>query len=245
MIPKRRNLPKSKKYEVLVKDLLAAKLEKELPNTDFQVFFDKKYVGKSGHEHQIDVSAELKIAGVRIIILVECKLYSRKIGIDDVMEFATRIDDIAAHKGIIATTVGFQEGAVKLAQSKGIALVVACDLGIIPHFESPIGEISRHKAFVEISRGFLRWFLPSDLSSAQFEAALRRIAALDVMSPLGPTPTDFCSLTDEGPGPRYARIFASYHAYIDTGEETNVILDTRGLFKLMCLDLWARTQETA
>ncbi len=100
MIPKRRDLPKSKKFEALVGDLLRANLDKDLPNADFQVFSNKKYTGKSGHNHQIDVSAELNIVGVKIIILVECKLYSRKIGIDDVLTFGVVAQPVLKNKRV-------------------------------------------------------------------------------------------------------------------------------------------------
>jgi formylglycine-generating enzyme required for sulfatase activity len=51
-------------------------------------------------------------------------------GIEDVLTFAGRIRDIPAHKGMIVTTVGFQQGAVKMAKANGIALVLVSDAGL-------------------------------------------------------------------------------------------------------------------
>src|SRR4051794_5780331 len=60
---------------------------------------------KSGHAHQIDVSIELFIAGLKILVIVECKHYKKKVEISDVLELAQRLDDIGAHKGVLVSTV--------------------------------------------------------------------------------------------------------------------------------------------
>jgi hypothetical protein len=88
------------------------------------VFLKRAYLGKrTGHQHEIDVSIELMVADLRIIILVECKHYRNKVEISDLLEFAQRLEDIGAHKGVMVTTIGFQEGALRVAEGHGIALV--------------------------------------------------------------------------------------------------------------------------
>jgi hypothetical protein len=143
------------KYELLIRELLLARLSPDCPNGTLQVHHNKKYKGKSGHMHQIDVVAELELAGTSLIIPVECKCYSHKVGIDEIMEFATRIEDIGAHKGIVVTTTGFQSGAVRFAKSKGIALVIAYDIKwemilrrISEDFNDPVKRFERHKRFI-------------------------------------------------------------------------------------------------
>ena len=111
-------------FEQVVRNILADRLREECPDAPLNVFHNRKYKGQSGHEHQIDVSAELTLAGCQILILVECKNYKAAIGIDDLLEFAARLRDIGAHKGIVVTTVGYQEGAKKIAEANGIALVL-------------------------------------------------------------------------------------------------------------------------
>jgi len=93
--------------------------------TSAKVRRNKKYVGKSsGHRHQIDVSVETSVlGGLSLLILVECKHYRDKVKVRDLLAFAERIHDIGAHKGVVVTTIGFQRGAIKIANAHGIALV--------------------------------------------------------------------------------------------------------------------------
>jgi hypothetical protein len=89
-----------------------------------KVIRDVSLKGKrTGHHHQIDILIELSIAGIKLMVLVECKHYKSKVRIDDILAFAQRIDDIGAHKGVLVTTVGFQKGAAKVADAHRIALV--------------------------------------------------------------------------------------------------------------------------
>jgi hypothetical protein len=62
-------------YERLVQKILEEKIREEYPSTVIKVFHNRKYRGQSGQEHQIDVSAELTLAGCRVLILAECKKY--------------------------------------------------------------------------------------------------------------------------------------------------------------------------
>jgi hypothetical protein len=110
-------------FERIVTDLLSAEVGKALRAGHSAIHHNVMMIGKSGHTHQIDIVAEMLVAGVQIIILVECKYYSRRVATNDVLEFAARIDDVSAHKGIIVTSRGFQRGAALLAKAKGIALV--------------------------------------------------------------------------------------------------------------------------
>lgn len=106
-------------YEEFVKVTYENLLEQRLG----RVFLRKLYTGKSAHKHEIDVSIELSIAGLEILILIECKHYKRKVGIENVLTLAQRMEDIGAHKGVIVTTTGFQPGAEKIASAHKIALV--------------------------------------------------------------------------------------------------------------------------
>jgi hypothetical protein len=124
-------ISEAERYELLVKALL----ETTVPNdvtSDVAVFHRKGYPGKaSGHVHEIDVSIEFTLSGMHIMVLAECKRYTRSVGVDEVLEFAARIDDIGAHKGIIVSTAGFQEGAIRVAISKGIALATAKGMSLV------------------------------------------------------------------------------------------------------------------
>ena len=89
------------------------------------VHHQRVYTGRiSKRDIKVDVSFNYQIAGADLLFLVECKCYAHPVPVDDVEEFHSKIDDIGAHKGIMVTTVGFQEGAVKTAKGRGIALAL-------------------------------------------------------------------------------------------------------------------------
>jgi hypothetical protein len=89
------------------------------------VHHQRVYTGRvSQRDIKVDVSFNYMIAGADLLFLVECKCYGHSVPVDDVEEFHSKIDDIGAHKGIMVTTVGFQDGAVKTARGRGIALAL-------------------------------------------------------------------------------------------------------------------------
>lgn len=85
---------------------------------------NRHFLGKSGHSHQIDIAIEIAVATLQLLVIVECKCYRRSVEVADVLEFVSRIQDIGASKGVMVTTIGFQEGAVRLAKSHHVALIV-------------------------------------------------------------------------------------------------------------------------
>ena len=79
--------------------------------------------GASGFRHQIDVQIREKSD----LYLIECKCWNRRISVDSVLAFVGRLKDIEAHHqgnvhGTVATTVGFQCGANKIASYFGVDL---------------------------------------------------------------------------------------------------------------------------
>lgn len=105
------------------------KLYQDLLKADgVTVFHQKEYIRRSsGLSIKIDVSFEVEVAGARVLVLVECKHYAKPVGVGDVDEFFAKLQDVGAHKGIIVTTVGFQDGAEKAAEGRGIAVAVLSD----------------------------------------------------------------------------------------------------------------------
>jgi Restriction endonuclease len=95
-----------------------------------RIWHGRKYVGKSGHEHEIDVSLLFDVGGISFLILIECKHYQRSVEASDILQFCSRIEDIGAQKGILVTTKGFQRGAQKIASAHGIALVLFSHRGL-------------------------------------------------------------------------------------------------------------------
>lgn len=94
------------------------------------VHHQRTYTGRvSGRDINVDVSFDYYVGGARLLFLVECKCYRHKVTIDEIEEFHSKIDDIGAHRGIMVTTVGFQDGAVRTAQGRGIALALLTKAG--------------------------------------------------------------------------------------------------------------------
>jgi hypothetical protein len=115
----------SRDYERFVRQLV----EQNLSGIDglevVNIQDNAKLTGLSGYVHQIDVAYTFRLWATDFLVIVECKQYSRSVGVDELLEFKSRIDDLRAHKGVFVTTVGFQAGAVEFATANRIALIVA------------------------------------------------------------------------------------------------------------------------
>lgn len=110
-------------YETFVQDVykLFAKIEGIC--TDIAV--QKEFIGKrSRRKIKVDVSFSIPLMQAEHLCLVECKYYKRKVSVGRVEEFLAKLQDIGGHKGIFVTNTGFQEGAIKVADAHGIALVI-------------------------------------------------------------------------------------------------------------------------
>ena len=94
---------------------------------DSSTFHHKKYQYFYGGETVIDISVENqeKSSVDNFLIVIECKSYhsKHKIGIDEIQEFNTRLNDINATKGIFVTSSSYQSGALDCARAHNIALV--------------------------------------------------------------------------------------------------------------------------
>jgi hypothetical protein len=117
----------SKNYEILTKEIHEALLRNDGVE-NINVRHDVKIKGKSGATHQIDVYWEFRLACVKYKTCIECKQLNSTVKKMHVASFAAILDDIGNATGIFATTIGFQKGAVQLAQQKGIRLVLVNSL---------------------------------------------------------------------------------------------------------------------
>ena len=113
--------PQGCKYEQMVQRVC-----QEMMNAnDVRLHTHREYKGRNtGRSIQIDISFEMQVLGTQVLVLAECKHLKRKVEAGDVVKFYGDLQDIGAHKGVIFTTAGYQEGAIKVAKSHGIALVV-------------------------------------------------------------------------------------------------------------------------
>jgi hypothetical protein len=76
----------------------------------------------SQRPRQIDISIRQTVGVQEILIIVECKHWSRKIDVKAVEAFAGVKEDVGAHSGMMISTRGFSEGAQNLADKKQISL---------------------------------------------------------------------------------------------------------------------------
>lgn len=81
-----------------------------------------KLKGKSGCEHQIDVYWEYKKDGISHSVAIECKNYNTHVPIGKVRDFFAVLHDLDNVRGIMVSSKGYQEGAIKFAEFYGISL---------------------------------------------------------------------------------------------------------------------------
>jgi hypothetical protein len=114
----------SRNYELLVRNLIQQEMSGISGVELIEILHNAKMKGVSGYEHQIDIAYRFRIWKTEMLVIVECKQYRKKVGVDDLLEFRSRVEDLKAHKGIFATSSGFQSGAVEFAQANRIALLI-------------------------------------------------------------------------------------------------------------------------
>jgi hypothetical protein len=83
--------------------------------------FDAKIVGKiTGQTKQVDLL--LVQEQPKHVVACEFRHYTRRVPVEDVEAFATRLRDLGANKGIMVTPCGYQRGAIAVAHPHGIEL---------------------------------------------------------------------------------------------------------------------------
>jgi hypothetical protein len=134
----------SASYEKFVQNLLAKLISSDVVSST-DVWRLKTFYGKTGAHYEVDVSYEVNIAGFTYLTLVECKYWNRPVGRNVVDGLRSIVQDIGAHKGMIVSTVGFQEGALIAAKGYGIGLMKVADEQsshfIFQRFSGPLNDI--------------------------------------------------------------------------------------------------------
>lgn len=149
-----------RQFESLVADVishLAIFRGKVFQQSRVQIHRNKIYPGaKDPAGYEIDISMEMSVPpGLRLLFIVECKAHSRPVERSVVQQFIQVRDDISAHKAIIVSPHGFNEGALRLAQKAGVALWQFLDyeLSIVNEYPGPGGV---HKPHYEAERRLSR-----------------------------------------------------------------------------------------
>ncbi len=89
---------------------------------------NKKIVGDSGVEHQIDVYWEFVFNSKRYKCIFECKNYENKISKDKIATLDSISHDIQNSIPIIVSTKGFQSGAQAYAKARGVTPFICREL---------------------------------------------------------------------------------------------------------------------
>jgi len=92
----------------------------------YRVLKDTNIIGcKSYTPRQIDVAIYSKTKYGESLTVVECKHYNKKIDVPILESFISKLDDVRANGGIIFTTLGYSETALKYALStRGLSLEI-------------------------------------------------------------------------------------------------------------------------
>lgn len=138
---------KGDKYERFVFECLKRELDEgNLPYiaSKTKIIPKKKYRAKSGNEIEVDIAIEVyRDLSVKpnLIILVECKDYTKKVDTMRLNDLQSKVDLIGAHKGILVTSHGCQSGTIAQAAYNNIS-VLRLNFGD----EHPIYELERSKS---------------------------------------------------------------------------------------------------
>jgi hypothetical protein len=113
---------KSTAYEKFVRSIMQALLNAQGLDS-VAVQHDVHVPGFSGAP-QVDVYWEYRLGGMRHRVVIDCKCYGETVEVGNVRELKGVLDDMPGVLGMLATTIGYQSGAVDYAKTHGIGLKV-------------------------------------------------------------------------------------------------------------------------
>lgn len=93
---------------------------------EFRVQLHEKVRGTDG-DYDIDATVRYELAGMKFLVLVECKRHKNPIKRELVQVLHQKVLSSGAHKGLMVSTAPFQSGAVEFARQHGIALAVVTE----------------------------------------------------------------------------------------------------------------------
>jgi hypothetical protein len=83
---------------------------------------NEKVRGRSGRLRQLDVTISQRVGSIPLFIVLECKRYTRPVGIEKVEAFVTKLGDVDADVGVMISSSGFDQGALASAKENKIYL---------------------------------------------------------------------------------------------------------------------------
>ena len=83
-----------------------------------------KLVDQNGIPRQFDLYWEFEVGGVVYRNVIECKDFANSVPVEKIDALAGKLSSFPGLRGIIATSKGFQSGAIKQAEAKGIDVLI-------------------------------------------------------------------------------------------------------------------------
>lgn len=123
---------KGTRLENQVFDLVSKLLKNDnfiVPKKTSKVFKKKGYFSSKREKDIIfDVTIETTLPNAdkySILTIIECKNLNKKVTVDDIEEFGSKINQVGEHntKGIIISAHSFQQSALSIAKKEGIGLI--------------------------------------------------------------------------------------------------------------------------
>ena len=113
-----------------------------LSHLGFEVLVDETLRGARS-EHDVDVTARMRVAGVDQLWLIECKSWKRPVPKERVLTFRGVVEDVGADRGLIFSESGFQVGAFNAARDTNITLTSLADFE-----QNSVAEVASTRAKV-------------------------------------------------------------------------------------------------
>jgi hypothetical protein len=162
----------AREYELFVKLFFEDRLRREL-GYDVPILHQAKLHGKNNEQYIVDLYYVLLIAGIKILTIIECKYWTRRVQRRNVNDFRSQLDDLGANKGIIVSRAGFDEGAIRVAEASGIGLFKLTNeefqiflnwTGTKDNIKSAYEDLASDELAVESGSVFSGLFFPANTS---------------------------------------------------------------------------------
>ncbi len=144
------------KYE----EQIFEKLNSLFPDSSIEK--NQRIIGRfSERSRQIDILIRSKSIGRELIIVIDCKKFSKRIDIKTVESFIGFSEDVGAHIGIMITNIGYSKSAEKSAKNhhKNIQLDIV-EFESFDEYEFSYSSCYLCKDDENFPRGLIRWKAP-------------------------------------------------------------------------------------
>ena len=138
-------------------DQIFEKLRTSFPNSDIRK--NQKIIGRySERSRQIDILVKATVMNREVLIIIDCKKFSKKIDVKGVESYIGFSEDVGAHIGIMITNVGYTKSAEKRAKNhhKDIQLDIV-EFENFEDYDFSFDSCSLCKDDDDFPRGFIRW----------------------------------------------------------------------------------------